>query len=245
MTYLLIFIIGLFIGSFLNVLVDRLPKNETVVKGRSHCDFCKKTLRWYDLIPVLSFLSTKGKCRYCKHSLSPLYPVIEITTGLLFAAAYMFVVSNQIQNLNSLIINPLSLITLIYYLLVVSSFVVIFFTDLKYGIIPDKILLPTIIVSLFFQLIINPQSVIASLLCGTGAFLFFVIISVVFSFLTKKESMGGGDIQLAFLLGLFLGFPNIIISLYLAFLTGGLTGIILILWRKKSFHKATLPFGPF
>jgi leader peptidase (prepilin peptidase)/N-methyltransferase len=235
---LFFFIIGLFVGSFLNVLVDRIPRNENFIKGHSHCEFCKKNLQWYDLFPVLSFIFLQGKCRYCKHPLSLLYPTIEISTGLLFATTYLFLISNQI-------INPLSLITLIYYLIVISSFIVIFFTDLKSGIIPDMILLPTIIVTLLYILIINPSSFIINLLCGVGAFLFFVIISVVFTFLTKKQSMGGGDIKLVFLLGLFLGFPNVIISLYIAFLTGGLIGIILILWRKKSFQKATLPFGPF
>ena len=239
MISLLIFIIGLFFGSFLNVLVDRIPRGEAFVKGHSHCEFCKKELKWLDLIPVLSFLSIKGKCRYCKHKLSVLYPTIEISTGILFAATYWFVISN------SLIINLSSLITFIYYLLIFSSFIVIFFTDLKSGIIPDKILLFAIGVAAFYLLFINPQSLIINLLSGVAAFLFFVIISVVFSMLTKKSAIGGGDIKLAFLLGLFLGFPNIIISFYIAFLTGGFLGIILILWRKKEFRKATLPFGPF
>jgi leader peptidase (prepilin peptidase)/N-methyltransferase len=240
MFVLIVFILGLFIGSFLNVLVDRIPRGETVVKGHSHCEFCKKILRWYDLIPVLSFISTGGRCRYCKHPLSLLYPTVEITTGIMFALTYL-----MITDPNSLIINPLSLITLLYYLFIMSSFIVIFFTDLKSGIIPDKILLPTIIVSLLYQLFIIPQSLIINLVTGIGTFLFFVIISVVFSALTKKDAMGGGDIKLAFLLGLLLGFPNIIVNLYLAFLTGAIIGIILIIWRKKSFQKATLPFGPF
>jgi len=240
MTYLLIFILGLFIGSFLNVLVDRLPKNETVVKGRSHCDFCKKTLQWYDLIPVISFLSTKGKCRYCHKHLSFYYPIMEISTGLVLVLTYIFLIPNQLQ-----IFTPLSLFTLFYYLFVLSGFIVIFFTDLKTGIIPDKILIPSIIITFLYLLFVNPQSLISNLLCSVAAFLFFVIISLVFSLLLKKESMGGGDIKLVFLLGLFLGFPNIIISLYIAFLTGAATGIILILWRKKSFQKATIPFGPF
>lgn len=242
---LLLFIIGMFIGSFLNVLVDRIPRNETVIKGHSHCEFCKKNLQWYDLFPVLSFVFLQGKCRYCHKSLSPYYPTVEISTGILFSLTYIFSISNfqflifnQIQNLNSLI-------TMIYYLFIISGFIVIFFTDLKSGIIPDKILLPAVIITSIYLLTLNPSLFIINLVCGVGAFLFFVIISVLFSFLTKKESMGGGDIKLVFLLGLFLGFPNIIISLYLAFLTGGFIGIILILWRKKSFQKATLPFGPF
>jgi leader peptidase (prepilin peptidase) / N-methyltransferase len=242
---LLIFIIGLFVGSFLGVLTDRIPRGETVVKGHSHCEFCKKTLRWYDLIPVFSFLSTQGKCRYCRHPLSYFYPVIEISTGILFVLAYVFAVSGSKFLNTGEIVSPLFLATMAYYLIIVSSFIVIFFTDLRHGIIPDKILFPTIIASVIFQLLINPHVLIINLSCAVGALLFFILISVIFSVLTKKESMGGGDIKLAFLLGLILGFPGIITSLYLAFLTGGMVGIILIIWRKKSFHQTTLPFGPF
>ena len=246
MVIIFIFIIGLFIGSFLNVLADRIPRGETVIKGHSHCEFCQKTLQWYDLIPVFSFISTHGRCRYCKHSLSYFYPIIEISTGVMFAATYVFTIYNlSFTNFNQIVNNQSSIINLLYYLFIISGFIVIFFTDLKSGIIPDKILLPAIIVTFLYLLIVNPSSFIINIFCGIGAFLFFLIIAAVFLVLIGKESMGGGDIKLAFLLGLFLGFPNIIISLYIAFLTGGLLGIILILWRKKSFQRATLPFGPF
>jgi leader peptidase (prepilin peptidase)/N-methyltransferase len=237
---------GLFIGSFLGVLVDRLPKNETVVKGRSHCDFCKKALSWYDLIPVLSFVSTHGKCRYCKKSLSLLYPIIEISTGIMFSLTYLFTIYHlPFTNSNEIINSQSSIINLFYYLIIISSFIVVFFTDLKDGIIPDKILLLAITAVVIYLLFINPQVAVVNLLSGIISFLFFIIISLVFSLLLKKQSMGGGDIKLVFLLGLFLGFPNIVIALYGAFLTGGIFGIILILWRKKSFRKATIPFGPF
>lgn len=249
---LIIFVTGLFIGSFLGVLVDRIPKKQNVIKGRSHCDKCKKELGLLDLIPILSFIFLRGKCRYCQTKLPLFYPVIEISTGIMFVLTYIFVISNfkflisnQIQNSNSLIINPLSLIPLLYYLFMIASFIVIFFTDLKYGIIPDKIVVPAILVT-FLWLIINQQSTIINhLFSATGVFLFFLIISYVFYMLTKKQSMGGGDIKLSFLLGLFLGFPGILVALYLAFLTGGIIAIILIIWKKKAFSKDTLPFGPF
>ena len=228
-------LLGLFFGSFFGVLVDRLPRHEDVIKGRSHCENCKKELAWYDLLPVLSFVLLRGKCRYCKAKLSLLYPAIEISTGILFALTYAFF-SSQFSILN---------FQLIYYLFIVSSFIVIFFTDLKYGIIPDKITYTAILVT-FLWLIFGSQSLLINhLLSGAGAFLFFIVISYVFYFLTKKESMGGGDIKLSFLLGVFLGFPNIVISLYLAFLTGAFWSIILILWKRKKFRESTLPFGPF
>ncbi len=246
-----VFVLGLFIGSFLGVLSNSLPKNENIIKGRSHCDKCKKELGLSDLIPVLSFVFLRGKCRYCHTKLSLFYPVIEVCTGIMFVLTYIFVISNfkfQISNefliFKYLIINPLSLISLLYYLFMISSFIVIFFTDLKYGIILDKIVFPAIAINIFYLLFFNPKSLIFNLASGLGAFLFFVAISYLFYILTKKQSMGGGDIKLSFLLGLFLGFPGILVSLYLAFLTGAITSIILIIWRKK-FLKDSLPFGPF
>ncbi len=248
---LFLFSIGLFVGSFLNVIIDRLPRKETIFKGRSHCESCKKELAWYDLIPLLSFLMLKGKCRYCRAKLSFFYPTIEFSTGILFALIYAFVnfqfsifnfqSINQFLIPNSSIINQQSLISLAYYLFIVSSFIVVFFSDLKYGIIPDKVVFPAIILSLSYSLIINPQSLIINLISGLGAFVFFLILFLI----TRGKGMGFGDVKLAFLLGLILGFPKIILALYLAFLTGAILGIILILWKKKKSIKETIPFGPF
>ena len=227
----ILFILGLFIGSFLGVLVDRIPRKENVIKGHSHCENCKKELSWYDLLPVFSYVFLKGKCRYCKTKLPLFYPVIEITTGILLSLVYFFFYT---QNA----------IVLSYYLIIVSVFIVIFFTDLKYGIIPNKVIFPAIIVSFVF-LFFQRSLLLNHVLSGLLSFAFFIVISYSFFMITKRESMGGGDIKLSFFLGLFLGFPNIIVSLYLAFLTGALVSIILILWKKKSFQKDTLPFGSF
>lgn len=235
MILIVIFIFGLFLGSFLGVVADRIQRNETIIKGRSHCENCKKELGLLDLLPVLSFLFLKGKCRYCKAKLSLLYPIIEISTGILFALTYIFLIHNSefiIQNL-------------IYYLFIISSFIVIFFTDLKYGIIPDKIVVPAVVITFGWLMVNGSWFMVNHLFSAIGAFLFFVVISYVFYILTKKQGMGGGDIKLSFLLGLILGFPGILVSLYLAFLTGAIIAIILILWKKKAFLKDSLPFGPF
>lgn len=229
---IILLILGLFLGSFLGVLVDRIPRKENVINGRSHCEHCKKELAWYDLVPVLSFVFLKGKCRYCKTRLPFFYPVIEITTAVIFGLVYLF-------------FGALGFAYLLYFLFVSGIFIVVFFTDLKYGIIPDKILYPGIIVSVLFALIFQKSEFLNHLASGILSFAFFVAVSYIFFVLTKKESMGGGDIKLALFLGLVLGFPNILVCLYIAFLTGSAISIILIIWKKKSFQKDTLPFGPF
>lgn len=248
---LLLFIFGLFIGSFLGVLVDRLPRGETFIKGHSHCEFCKKELKALDLIPVLSFISNKGKCRYCHKALPYFYPIIELSTGILFVLTYIFTISNfqfSIFNLPAMLAQALQageFLNLAYNLIVVSGFIVIFFMDLKYGVILNKILLPLLIIVTGYLLILNPSSFVVNLICGVSAFLFFLIVALGFKVIRGKDGMGGGDIKLALVLGLFLGFPNIILALYLAFLTAAIVGIILILWKKKNLKNTSLPFGPF
>lgn len=230
-----VFLIGLFAGSFLNVLVDRLPKGESVIGGRSHCDKCKRVLKWHDLIPLFSFIYLKGKCRYCHTSLSFYYPAVELVTGALFAGVFLFMGG---ANINFIAI--INIITFIYYLFIASSLIVIFFTDLKYGVIPDKILFPAILIS-FLYLLLNTYYIIPFILAGVGAFLFFLALFLI----TKGKGMGFGDVKFVFLMGLILGFPGIAVALYIAFLTGALIGCILIIWKKKKLAGAKIPFGPF
>lgn len=228
-----IFIIGLFIGSFLNVLIDRIPKRKLFKKRRSYCDSCKKTLKWYDLIPVFSFIFLQGRCRQCRSPISLYYPIVEIVTGALFVTTFIFVLGGNFQ-LDKIL-------TLIYYLFIVSSFIVIFFTDLKYGIIPDKILFPAILVSLAYLFTIHNSLFIIHFLSGVGAFLLFFLLHLI----TRGKGMGFGDVKLVFLMGLFLDILNTILALYLAFLTGAVVGLILILWGKRKFFGGKIPFGPF
>jgi prepilin signal peptidase PulO-like enzyme (type II secretory pathway) len=233
-----IFLFGLFIGSFLGVVIDRLPGNKSIIRGRSYCDFCKTTLKWYDMFPVLSFILLRGKCRNCKHELSLFYPAIELITAVLFASTFLSVTSPLT------VLNFKFLIYLSYLFAIVSSFIAIFFIDLGEGVIPNKILVLDTALTLVW-LIINPLSLITNhLLSGIGSFVFFVAIAYVFYMITKKEGMGGGDIKLVFVLGLFLGFPAILMSLYLAFVIGALVALTLIIFKKNKL-KGSLPFGPF
>lgn len=245
---ILIFLLGLFIGSFLNVLADRLSQGESIIKGRSHCDKCKKELAWHDLIPLLSFIILKGKCRYCHTRLSFYYPIIELTTGILFMLTAFFVLNGSqflISNFQFLInfqfLNFQLLISLAYYIFIVSSLIVIFFADLKYGIIPDKIVFPSIIVSFIYLFLIHNSLFMIHFWSAVGACLFFLLLFLV----TRGRGMGFGDVKFAFLMGLILGFPNIVVSLYIAFLTGAVVGCILIVWRKKRVFGTAIPFGPF
>lgn len=237
------FLLGLAVGSFLNVLIDRLPKEESIISPPSHCDYCKRPLYWYDLIPVFSFIFLRGRCRYCQKPISRRYPVVEFLTGFFFVAIVLKTQFSLLSILDSM--------ETIYHLIIISVFIVVFFTDLQYGIIPDKIVFPAIFLTAAYFLITpaiggsasggNHQLLITNYLpSALAAFLFFLAIYL----LTQGRGMGFGDVKLSFLLGLFFGFPQIVAVLYTAFLTGAAFSIILILLGKKRL-KETIVFGPF
>ncbi len=226
-TTLLVFITGTIIGSFLNVVIDRFATKRSIFRGRSYCEFCKKTLEVRDLVPIFSYLLLKGKCRFCKKKIPVRLLLVELVSGLLLL--FTFVIFGT-QNILLLIIAGLIVFTL----------TAIFFIDLEYGIIPDKLIifLSFCVVMYLFQLNLN---YVNHLLAAVGSFVFFVTLFLV----TKGRGMGFGDVKLSFELGLLLGYPLIVYGLYLAFLTGAIISIILVLWRKKSFRQGTVPFGPF
>ncbi len=138
--YFFIFIFGLCVGSFLNVIIYRLPKDEKVF-GRSYCPNCQKKIAWYDLIPVFSFCCLLGKCRYCGQKISWQYPIVEISTALIFLAIFnsQFLISNEFQ------IFSFQILSTSYLFIISCFFIAIFFIDLKHYIIPDKIVLPAIV----------------------------------------------------------------------------------------------------
>ena len=237
-------------GSFLNVLAERLPKGEDVIKGRSHCDFCKHKLRWYELIPLLSFLLQQGKSRCCHKQLSFQHPLIELITGIGFVL--LFRLLPDLRSFSE-VGPPLSLLSTLYFLfsiVVFCSLLDIFVTDFTYEIIPIEMIITGIIGAFllhsteFFRL---PFSVfrlqtygIQYFIPAIFAFLFFWVLWI----FSKGKALGDCDMYLAFIIGLLIGFHKIIIFFYVAFLTGAFVGIILILGGKKSL-KAHIPFGPF
>lgn len=238
MEIILLFILGISIGSFLNVLVDRLPKNESIIKSRSHCDHCRRKLAWYDLIPVFSFIMLSGKCRHCRSPISFYSPTIELTTGILFVMLFLLI---QDISIMYQVLSIRYIAQIFFYLFLVSSLIVIFFTDLKYGIIPNKIVYSAIIVSSIYLILNTNYLILSNFFSAFFVFLFFILIF----FATHGKGMGFGDVKLVFLLGLILGFPKIALAIYLAFLIGAIVSIILILFKKKKFFGSTIPFGPF
>jgi len=227
--YIFLFIVGTFVGSFLNLVSDRLPKGQKVVFGRSHCDFCKKTLGLKNLVPIFSFIFQKGKCSFCKKKLSFYYIFSEIFTGMLFVlAGYLSGIAKGVS--------LSSLIFLIYYIVVFSFFVMMFLTDVKFCLILDSLIAPAIIFVLLTSIFVRVfnlvdlykklsadkfgvyliksgywnNQLIYSLRDFGYVILSAVVVSLFFMFLvwiTKGKGMGFGDVKLGFLIGLVNSLP--------------------------------------
>ncbi|MBI4651035.1 prepilin peptidase [Candidatus Desantisbacteria bacterium] len=227
--YFLIFIFGMVIGSFLNVCIYRLPKDESIIMPVSHCPKCNNHIKPYDNIPVISYFILHGKCRACGTKISPQYPLVEILTGVLFLSLYYYNSLSLDFVLNSILISGL----------IISAFI-----DIDYKIIPDSITLPLIIffitISFGRYLISNNLNFVIDSFLGMllgGGFLFLIAI-------IWRGGMGGGDIKLAALIGSAIGWKMVILVLFLSFIIGAVSGIILILSGKKT-RKDVIPFGPF
>jgi leader peptidase (prepilin peptidase)/N-methyltransferase len=253
---ILIFILGICVGSFLNVLIDRLPNDETIL-GRSHCDNCKKTLESHELIPIVSFLIQRAKCRNCKSNLSWQYPLIELITGLMFVLLWVFppklfmmVVFPNLAvaySTPNILIDP-SILTWQYVtaqlllMSLFSSMLVMFMTDLKYFIIPHWIQLSfaVITVALYFVGDVDIHLLVYRLGCGIVTMLPFLCL---YQF-TKGRGLGFADVILAANIGLLAGIKYGFIAFYISFIVGAVIGSFLLFFRKKGM-KSKIPFGPF
>jgi len=231
---LVIFIFGLLIGSFLNCLIYRLEKKENFLKGRSYCPHCHHQLNWSDLIPILSFIFLKGKCRYCHKPISLQYPLVEISTALIFLLIFNF----QFSIFNQFLIS--NFLNLAYLFLVSCFLIVIFVYDFKYYLIPDKVIYLAILIVFIYRLFGTSKPFLNPLFSGFGAAAFFFLLW----FISRGRWMGFGDVKLGFLMGFFLSFPNILVALFFAFIIGAIIGIGLIIAGKKTL-KSQVPFGPF
>ncbi len=218
----IVFIIGACIGSFLNVCIYRLPLGQSVVYNPSHCPGCGRRLGVLDLIPLLSYVLLKGRCRYCGEKISARYPLVELVTALLFVAAYQYW-GWQWQTVSMWV----------FFAVLITASVI----DYQHKIIPDEIIIVGCVLGI--PLVFLFGKLIDGLISFLVAGLFFLFIAV-----GSKGGMGGGDIKLSALMGLFLGSPGIFVALFSSFLFGGLSGIILMALRRKGMKDA-LPFGPF
>ncbi len=220
----LIFIIGVFIGSFLNVIILRLPAGESIIIPPSYCPYCTKKLKYYDLIPVLSYLFLGGRCRYCRAEISIQYPAVELLTGFLFSLMY-FKYGFSLQ--------------LFIYILLVSLLIIVSFIDYKYKIIPNEItytfIITGFILSLFFNHITFLNSLLGILL-PAGLFLLIALI--------YRRGMGMGDVKLIALIGAFIGWKYTLLGIFLASLIGSVIGLVLIVSGIIS-RETRIPFAPF
>jgi prepilin signal peptidase PulO-like enzyme (type II secretory pathway) len=266
-------VFGLVIGSFIDCIANRSFTKQSFL-GRSFCDHCKKTLPWYTLIPVISFLFLRGKCHSCKERISPESTLVEIIIGLLTAFilfTYLPLGFSSLQWEAQLII----VLDILFKLFAIYIFSIVFITDIKSGLIPDRITYPAIIIAAVYlitstafktgvfylslknsqlgQYLLPPHSDyfyrhVMSLIETVGwTFASGIGVGLFFLILilvTKGRGMGGGDMKLGIFIGLILGFPNSVAAIMLAFLLGSVFGIVLILSRVKKFGQ-TIPFGPF
>ncbi len=227
--YIAVFIFGTVIGSFLNVCICRIPAGQSVISPASRCPQCGTAIRWYQNVPVFSYLLLRGRCARCGVSISLRYPLVEALTGLLFVWVYLRF--------------EWQWATPVYWVFV-AALVVITFIDLDHQIIPDVISLPGIVVGFLTIGLIPWVSWVDSLLgilLGGGS---LWLVAEIYFRLTGKEGMGGGDIKLLAMIGAFLGWKAILPIIFLGSLAGSMVGIPLMLIRRKD-GKLAIPFGPF
>jgi len=227
--YILIFLLGIIVGSFLNVCIYRIPREESIAFPPSHCTKCSHPLAWYDLIPVASYLFLRGKCRYCGEAVSPQYPIVETLNGILYLSIFHYF--------------GLSL-EFVFYGFMAGILLVICVIDYYEQIIPDGLILIILIATISYKAaahflngtpILLKDGISGSLSGG----LLFLAIAVI-----SNGAMGGGDIKLIAVLGLILGLKKTLLNILLAFIIGAAVSLYLLLSGRKG-RKDAIPFGPF
>ncbi|OIJ10276.1 prepilin peptidase [Anaerobacillus arseniciselenatis] len=223
--YLYTLTLGLILGSFFNVVGLRVPKNESIVRPRSHCPNCRRTLSTLELVPVFSYLFQKGKCKGCGTKISPIYPFFEAATGGLFVYAF-YHFGFQWETIVALVF--------------ISLLVIVFISDIHYMIIPDKVLLFFAPILLILRYTIAPLEVWWDPLLGAAiGFILLLAIAVI-----SKGGMGGGDIKLFAVIGIVLGWQGVLLAFFLSTLIGSIIGIIGLATKKMQRGKP-IPFGPY
>ena len=225
--YVYIALLGLAIGSFLNVCIYRLPEGKSIVRPRSACPGCGHLIAALDNIPVLSFLILRGRCRHCGMRISLQYPLVEILCPLILILVYrQFGFS----------------LGFFGYGVFALGLVVIFFTDVNRRIIPDRVTYPGIVLGLVFRAF--SSDILTGLIGAAAGFGLLLLVAWFGRLLFRKEAMGGGDIKLAAMVGAFLGWKLLLVGLFLSFLIGALVGGVFLLVRGKD-RGSEIAFGPF
>lgn len=227
--YVVVFLVGLVVGSFLNVCIVRIPKGQSLIKPGSHCLSCQQAIVWYDNVPILSFLVLHGRCRQCHVRILPRYPLIEFLNGL----GYLAILGKFGLTVSACI-----------YAVFLSTLLVVTWIDLDHLIIPDVISLPGIALGFMCSALILPVGWVNSLigiLVGGGI---LWVLAALSPHLFGKEGLGGGDIKFLAMVGSFLGWQPVLLTLFLASVSGSVIGGLLLLLKvMKRGHY--IPFGPF
>lgn len=226
---IIVFIFGLCIGSFMNVCIYRVPVSKSIVHPGSMCPKCGNVIRFYDNIPVLSYLWLKGRCRNCNESISIRYPLVEIISGLFSLCVFL--------------IFGLSLEGIIYYVFI-STLLVITFIDIDHQIIPDTISIPGIPAGFIASFVLPSLTYLDSLLGILAGGVSLFLVSWIYELIKGKSGMGGGDIKLLAMIGAFIGWKGVLFTIFISSAVGTLTGIIIMLRTQKGL-KLAVPFGPF
>lgn len=221
------FIFGLVLGSFYTVVGERMPEGKSIITPPSHCPNCGHVLKFYELIPVFSFIFLRGKCSKCKSKIPVLSTLIELLTGILFLISFLvFGIS----------------IKFFIALVFISMLMIIIVSDIRYMLIDDEILIiASILIFILSIFEYDIKDALIYVLYGIICFIVMFLIKILGDFIFKKESMGGGDIKLMFVFGLTMGIPSSIASIFLASFIG--LPISLIMLKNNSSHE--LPFGPY
>ena len=221
------FVFGSVMGSFYHVIASRLSKGKSIISPPSHCENCNHYLKWYELIPIISYLIQGGKCRKCKAKMPISYILMEICTGILFAVCY-HVFGYSLQ--------------LIVALIFVSSLIIIIISDIEYMIILDEVLIIAIFSIIVVDIIdLGLYETTLKIASGLGSFITMILIKKIGDIMFKQESLGGGDIKLMFLVGLVIGYPMSVCNIFFATFIAFPIALFLLIFKKDNI----IPFGPF
>ena len=224
MFYTFFFLYGLLFGSFLNVCIYRLPLNKSIVKPPSACPKCNYQIKWYENIPLFSYIFLNGKCKGCKEKISLRYPIIELLCGLIMMGLYYYFGLT---------------FELAFVSLIVLALVAVTFIDIDHKLILDKMVIFILVIGIIYEIVVRPVPILEGVIGFFAASVPLLIIAIL-----SKGGIGGGDIKLMAVVGVFLGWKGVLVAMFLGAVVGAIFGIVTIILKLKK-RKDIIPFGPF